>query len=158
MKEIQLTQGKVAIVDDEDYEWLSQWRWHYIKSRRDTGYASRSVRVGNSLKAIFMHRLIMETPDNMITDHINHDTLDNRRSNLRICTTLQNQWNRKLPITNTTGKMGIYWEEDRQKWRAVITKNYKAYRLGRFDSMEDAADAYDAKARELRGEFYNKTN
>jgi hypothetical protein len=99
----------------------------------------------------------MNTPDGMFTDHINHDTLDNRRSNLRICTALQNQWNRKLSRTNTTGRVGIYWEEDRQKWRATITRNYKAYRLGRFDSMEEAAEAYDAKARELRGEFYNKT-
>lgn len=106
MKKIKLTQGKYAIVDDEDFEWLNQWKWCYCK------YVIRDIILNKKNKRIYMHRLIMNTPEKMQTDHINGNKLDNRRNNLRICTQSQNNMNRKISKLNTSGYRGIYWDKD----------------------------------------------
>lgn len=91
MKEIKLTKGKVALVDDDDFEHLSQFKWH----TQQNGYACRVVKINGKRKGIVMHRVIMNTPDGMETDHIDHNKLNNQKSNLRVCDRLQNLRNRR---------------------------------------------------------------
>lgn len=144
MKKIQLTQGKVATVDDEDFEWLNRWKWHY---HNKGGYAVRS----GSKNKIFLHREIMRTPLGLETDHINGDALDNQRTNLRICSHLENQRNQKLHTNNTSGYKGV--SPYRGKWRSTIMLNKTQKYLGLFSSPKDAATAYDYAAINYFGEF-----
>ena len=148
MKEIQLTQGKVALVDDEDFEWLNQWRWLYVS----VGYAARMSGT-EKRKMIYMHTMILNTPKGMEGDHINADKLDNRRLNLRNCSHAENNQNNRLRSNNTSGYKGVSRTKSGLKWRAYIKYNYKRKHLGEFDNIEDAARAYDAEAIKLFGEF-----
>jgi hypothetical protein len=148
-KQITLTKGFVTIVDEEDYDWLNQWKWHYSKVR-DTGYAVRGDRISSGkLKIIRMHRLIVNPPVGMFIDHINGDRLDNRKCNLRICTNIQNSHNRK--INNGRKYKGVCFE--RIKWRAYIDVNKVRIHLGMFSSEIDAAKAYNEAAVKYFGEF-----
>lgn len=149
MKEILLSQGKVAFVDDEDFEYLNQWKWSFTYSG--------ALRFDKMHGGIYMHRLIMNTPDGMETDHINHNRLDNRRENLRICTTAENQHNSLIPFDNTSGYKGVCWEKKRKKWSARISMGTYRKNLGRFSNKEDAGRAYDMAAIKYYGEFA-KTN
>lgn len=152
MKRIPLTQGKFAIVDDDDYESLSKFTWCYKADK--CGYAIRGMWIYPKTKIIRMHRQIMNTPKGMQTDHINGDGLDNRQSNLRICTNQQNSMGHKKKIKNKTSKFrGVSWLKDRQKWRSVIMFNQKQTHLGHFHSEGDAAFAYNKKAKELFGKW-----
>jgi hypothetical protein len=149
-KEIILSQGKVALVDDEDYEWLNQWKW-WFNSR---GYAHRIIYENGKQKGhIYMHRLILNTPSDLDVDHINHDGLDNRRSNLRQCTRSQNLANQKMRKINTSGKKGVSWHKTNKKWSANIGFNHKLIHIGYFDNICDASIAYKNKAHELYGDF-----
>jgi hypothetical protein len=153
MKEIPLTQGKVALVDNEDFEYLNQWKWFYCKSRK-TGYAKRSNGEKRpNQRQISMHRVIMNVPDDMQVDHIDHDGLNNQRRNLRNCTSTENKQNSQKHINNTSGYIGVFWEKRRKKWCAKIQANNKSVFLGRFLLPEDAALAYDAAAGKYCGEF-----
>lgn len=154
MKKIKLTRGKFALVDNEDFEYLNQWKWHCTS----TGYAARKRHVHDAkLKyhgvVIFMHRLIMSTPEGMDTDHINSNSLDNRRSNLRICTHAENLRNKRIQKNNKSGYKGVYWDKFRDKWRVEIRLNGKHMSGGRYDNILDAARAYDRKAKKLFGEY-----
>ena len=136
-KEIKLTQGKVAIVDDEDFSWLSQWKWRY-----NSHYAVRAdyldhKRIGDTQ----MHRLINDTPDGYDTDHINGDKLDNRRSNLRTATRSENNFNTPPPITNRSGFKGVWWHDGQKRWWAHIQINGKRSHLGSFTTKEEAINA-----------------
>ena len=124
MKKIKLTQGKVAIVDDEDFEWLSQWKWY--------AHGNYAQRAGASM---VREILGLKKGDKRQGDHKNHDTLDNRRCNLRIVTKAQNQWNQKNP-------KGYSWCEHRKKYGAKIQVNGKLKRLGRFNTAKQARAAY----------------
>jgi hypothetical protein len=149
MKEIQLTQGQVAKVDDGDYEYLNQWNWYYHK-----GYAVRvDKRILGKQKTIKMHGVIMDTPTDLETDHINHDRLDNRRDNLRVVTHAQNQMNKKKQIDNTSGYKGVSWHKQKNKWIAKIQVVNRQKHLGCFTDMIEAAKAYDAAAIKYFGEF-----
>jgi hypothetical protein len=147
-KQIPLTQGKFAIVDDADYEWLIQRKWYAYDAQKGKGkwYArcSQSVKVD-------MHRVITNAPKGMDVDHINGNGLDNRRSNLRVCTRTQNQQN--IHVThNKHGYKGV--EQQRGgKYRANIYFDGKRLITRGFNTPEEAARAYDKKARELFGEF-----
>lgn len=147
-KQIELTQGQVAIVDDEDFEFLNQWKW-FAQKDKNTFYAVRGFG-----KRIRMHRVIMNTPNDMQVDHIDGNGLNNTRANLRNCTVAENTRNRKKPSTNTSGYMGVF--PSAKKWRAEITHGKKIH-LGYFDNPVDAAHAYDQAAKEYFGEFA-KTN
>jgi hypothetical protein len=153
MRGIALTQGKVALVDDEDYAWLTEWKWcahwdghnwYAIRSRGDPG-----TRKTISFK---MHREILNVPKGMQTDHINGQGLDNRRSNLRICTQAQNVHNRGKLRNNVSGFKGVCWHTG-GFWTAQIYLNNRRHHLGSFDDPIDAAKAYNEAALRLHGEF-----
>jgi hypothetical protein len=145
MKTIPLTQGREAIVDDEDYGYLSQWKWHF-----DGHYAARNRSRKKGCKGpmlIRMHRMIQETSE--AVDHINHNKLDNRRSNLRPVTHQQNCLNMPLSPTNTSGYTGVSAGEG-GKWLARLKTNGKLKHLGTFDTPEEASKAYKAAKDKLR--------
>ncbi len=153
MRHIPLTQGKFAIVDDGDYDYLMQWKWCAHKAYfSDNYYAVRNVHLTcRRSRTISMHRVVMHVPVGLHTDHINHNGLDNRKANLRICLRIQNQFNGK-PRRNSASKYkGVY--PSRAKWQARITCNCVRLSLGTFSSEIQAAKAYDRKAKELFGEF-----
>lgn len=145
MKQIPLTQGKVAIVDDADFEYFNQVKWSAVKAR-DNWYAIR----GNGTS---MHREIMNAPSGMMIDHINGNGLDNRRENLRLCTNAENLRNRGKTKSNTSGYKGVTWHKGDGKYRAQMTYKGKVFHIGCFDNPVAAARAYDEKARELHGAF-----
>lgn len=148
VRKIPLTKNKYAIVDDEDYERLSQWKWHF-----DGVYARRST-PDKDKKCVNMHRLLCDFPVGKQIDHINGDQLDNRKCNLRICTRQQNHWNRSINLSPKSSKYkGVYWENERQKWRAYIYKNNKRINIGRFLTEQEAANAYNKYAINMFGEF-----
>ena len=155
MKEIPLTQGKFALVDDEDYELLIKNKW-----RVSIGYATRNqITYSRELKKIvkqhsfLMHRVITNAPKGTQIDHINGNKLDNRKVNLRICTNSQNHANTFLRKDNTSGKKGINWCKQTKSWRARITVNQKEIYLGRFKSLKKASEIYNSAATKYFGEF-----
>ena len=155
MKEIQLTQGKVALVDDDMYEYLNQWKWQ-VNKNGNKFYAVTSWLINGKYRTINMHRLITNNKNTkMHTDHINGDGLDNRKINLRICTTSQNSMNRGLQINNTTGFKGVNYDKFSNKFRAQIRVNNIYKNLGYYIDPKDAARAYNAAAIKLHGEFAN---
>jgi hypothetical protein len=151
-REIPLTKGYVAIVDDDDHEWLSQWRWFALVGSNAV-YAHRSVRIDGKRRTLRMHRAILGAPKGMGVDHIDHDGLNNTRANLRLCTQSQNLGNQRLRTDGTSAYKGVSWHTQRGKWQAHIKRDDKHKYLGLFTDEIDAALAYDAAARELFGEF-----
>lgn len=147
MRSIPLTQGKVAIVDDDDYEEISRHKWHYAK----VGYAAR--RDASLGVIVYMHRVIMDTPKGITTDHVNHDKLDNRRENLRIATQAENCCNKQMDCRNKTGFKGVDWFKQTRRWRARVKVHRKVHHIGYFSTKEEAARAYDKVAPQLHGEF-----
>lgn len=145
MKNIPLTQGKFALIDDADYEWASQYKWHFTTN----GYARRVAKDRTTPR---MHREINKTPNGMDTDHINGDKLDNRRENLRSVTRSQNVMNL---VKGKKGKKykGTQYLKRSGKYNAMICLNGKNQFIGNYDTEEEAALAYNLKAVELFGEF-----
>lgn len=156
MKEIQLTQGKVALVDDEDFEYLNQWKWH-VRDNRNTFYAQRNEYDENGKHLIIhMHRVILNLTDRHIFgDHIDFNGLNNQRYNLRIATRRQNNTNKKSSKNSTSSFLGVSYHKSRNNWRATIFKDYKQIHLGSFKTEIEAAKAYDKHALEIHGEFAN---
>lgn len=145
MKEIPLTQGKVALVDDEDFEYLNQFKWCALRGR-NVWYA---VRAGES-SLIYMHRLILRLAGDLDGDHRDGDGLNNQRGNLRISTKAKNARAFQTPRQNKTSQFrGVCKRSDCNRWRAKIRFNYQHILLGLFITEEDAARAYDRKAIEL---------
>lgn len=153
MKEIRLTQGKVAIVDDEDFERLSEINWHFAG-----GYARRNKRLENGKRRMeFMHRIIAETPDGMFTDHINGNALDNRKCNLRNVSKAENAKNARKKAKASSKYKGVaFFKRDKDvigKWVARIQVNGQVMRLGYFQSEIHAALAYNEAAKKYHGDY-----
>jgi hypothetical protein len=147
-KFIPLTQGKFAIVDAEDYDWLVQYKWHCRKFNNNF-YAFRQ----EHNKTISMHRVIINAPKEMLVDHIDCNGLNNRKSNLRLCTYAQNACNRRPKPNSSSKYKGISFHRRDKKWEAQINHNGKSKYLGRYDIEIDAALTYDRKAEQLFGQF-----
>ena len=153
MREIPLTQGKVALVDDADYDWLMQWKW-CASETHGVFYAIRHTSRRNPpRKIIFMHRAILGVPGGVLVDHRDFDGLNNQRYNLRQVSIFQSNQNRGMHSTNRTGFKGIYKVKNREKYRAEIVAYGQRYRLGQFNTKEEAAAAYQEAAIEHFGEF-----
>ena len=158
VKKIPLTQGKYALVNDEDFDYLAQWKWlaHWSPGTKSY-YAKRNARKGeigwiskNRRRLISMHAEIMNLPKGMFVDHINHDTLDNRRNNLRSVTHRQNHQNRRQ--SKYSKYPGVSWDKSREKWIVLIQVNGKRKNIGRFNSEIEAFKAYKTAVFELTGE------
>ena len=156
---IPLTQGQLAIVDAADYEWLNQWKWfaNYNKCTRSY-YAGRQTPRGTPGRqvSVWMHREILGLPrksDGRLADHINHVTMDNRRSNLRIATCSQNSRNHRRRADNPSGFIGVSFYVPVGKWRARIAFAGRQMHLGYYATCEEAAGVYRKTATKLFGEF-----
>lgn len=152
MKEIKLTQGKVALVDDADFDWLNSVKWSAHKSDR-TFYATRHVNEGSARRFIKMHQLVAAVMGLSRPDHKDGNGLNNQRGNLRAATPSQQAANRQRFSNNSSGFKGVYWRNRHKKWEAQIRKNGVLKSLGYFDVAEKAAHAYDDAAIALFGEF-----
>lgn len=148
MKTIPLPRGLVATVDDEDWQIIRPYRWHWIRSNH-TFYAQST---GSLLS---MHRLVMNAPAEAMIDHRDHNGLNNCKDNLRWANCSLNGANRVLANNNTSGFKGVFFRPDRKRpvWQARLERHGKGIYVGSFASARAAAEAYDCKARELWGEF-----
>lgn len=155
MKEIRLTKGMVAMVDDSDYDFLSQFKWGVNKSNQ--AYYAAHYFEKNGKRFIYrMHRFILGLKDHkLFVDHINGNTLDNRRENLRICTHAENVRNRRIQKNNTSGFRGVVFTNGHpnKPWRATLRIDKKRFHLGYFATPEAAALAYNEAAMKYHGEF-----
>lgn len=150
MKEIKLTKGMFAQVDDWNYDWLNQWNWYASKGWK-TYYAKRDVKKDGIKTRIFMHRQIMNAPKGVEVDHKDHNGLNCQEFNMRNCTHAQNQMNKTA--YGVSSYLGVYYNQGHI--RAVIRINGKQKHLGYFKTEEKAARAYDKEAKLHHGKFAN---
>lgn len=134
---IPLTKGQVAIIDGDDYEKVKKHKWCADSHNNNLFYAKTTVK-GSNLR---LHRLIMGAPKGYVIDHINRNGLDNRKSNLRVCSQLENSRNRALDKKNKSGHRGVHFDTPRNKWFAQLRYNGKTWPLGRFNTKEEAIQA-----------------
>ncbi len=160
MKQIILTKGKVAIVDDEDFERLNAFKWFYLNS----GYAGRGVySAGGKRTVILMHRAVFNLEKRQRNsigelihiDHINHNTVDNRKENIRICTYSGNMSNKTAGKESTSNYLGVSWYKQSGKWVAHIRKHGHGKNLGYYTDERAAAKAYNEAAIKIHGKFAN---
>jgi hypothetical protein len=148
MKTIPLTRGMFAVVDDADFDLVSEFKWSAHKGR-NTFYAYNSF-------AGLMHRLLTKPPKGAVVDHRDRNGLNNQRSNLRVCSMSENCENAKAHFDNKSGFKGVSWDSFTKSWRAVVSKGGRRWR-GRFSNPVDAAKMHDRIAALWFGEFA-KTN
>lgn len=153
---IPLSRGQFAMVDAGDYEWLMRWKWSALWSAKTKSYSvvRNEWDNGTIVARIIMARAIVGATGPELVDHRNHDTLDNRRHNLRIATYTQNNCNKGKENRPARSRYkGVSWHAQSKKWRARVVVNGKEHSLGLFHTEEEAAIARDEKAIELHGEF-----
>ncbi len=157
MKLIPLTKIYFTKVDDEDYESLSKFNWYPYPSNGHIR-VGRTSNTGTGKRTVYMSRQITGAPTGMCVDHINGNTLDNRKSNLRVCTYSENSKNRKMQKNNTSGYKGVHAYKANgynslKKWVAQIRSERKCKIIGRFCTAKEAAIAYNKAAIKLHGRF-----
>jgi hypothetical protein len=148
---IPLTRKQNAIVDVTDFDWLNQWNWCAQWAPHTNSFYA--VRTNGKNGYIWMHTFILKCRKGQKGDHKNHNTLDNRRENLRKCTFSQNAVNRRMQRNNTSGFIGVTWHKAVKKWHAQTILDGKHVNGGFFDSPEEAARARDKMIFELHGPF-----
>ena len=150
MKQIQLTKGHFAAVDDDDFEWASKLKWFYAK-----GYAVRNSQTDRGQRHVYLHRMIANTIEGMLTDHVSGNKLDNRKSNLRTCSARENCRNTTKRRDNKTGFKGVYFKKQHGKFVAQIQtgENPSQTHLGYFSTAEEAGEAYKSAAIKYHGSF-----
>ncbi len=140
----------IALVDDDDFDFLSQMRWHCDSK----GYARHTVRFSKTESiTLRMHRVIMKAGKGIEVDHIDGNKLNNQRSNLRLATDCENKRNQKIYRNNTSGLKGVSWHKAHKKWTVQIGMNGRKVWLGQFDNREDAEKCYSDSAIKLHGVF-----
>ena len=158
MKQIPLSRGMLAIVSEEDYPRLAKFNWYARKNGR-RWYACRQVRQDGKIRQLTMHGCLMKPENGDVVDHVNHNGLDNRRENLRTCKRSQNGWNMQKRSALTSSKYkGVSWRRADSRWVAQISANGKNRLVGKFETEEAAAEAYDHAARLLFGKFASLNN
>ena len=165
MKQVELTQGYITLVDDEDYERVAQYRWCARVAKRSDGsiqgvYALRTTKTSRrdgkrKTTNHFLHRFILGVDNTCEVDHKDHNGLNNQKYNLRKANKSDNQHNTRKQINNTSGYKGVYWHKRDRAWTAMIGMRGKLIYLGTYATPEQAALAYDAAANKLFGEFAN---
>lgn len=149
MKEIKLANGKgIALVDDEDYEFLNSKKWFLSGKYARTGYRKNRKIIKHN-----MHNYLINIPDGFFVDHIDRNGLNYQKENLRVVTRQQNQMNRSSYKNSSSKYKGVSWHKKNKKWTTHIKFNYKDYNLGYFDDEKDAARTYNKAAEELFGEY-----
>jgi HNH endonuclease len=145
---VELTKGYIAIVDSDDYEKVCGHNWCAIK-QGDSGKVRAMTKIEG--KTVYLHNFILETPAGLVIDHIDGQPLNNLKSNLRVCSTINNSRNIRHNKANTSGYKGVSYQNS--KWRAYIVTSYKQIHLGCFSTKEAAAEAYNIAAKKYYGEF-----
>lgn len=155
MKELPLTRGKVALVDDADFDWLNQWKWYASEAKPGRFYAVRFIwlKERGAAKIVSMHRELLKVGPSIKVDHKNGNGLDNQRHNIRAATDSQNSANQFKKSGCTSKYKGVTWDRARRKWAVAIKQNGIKIHLGRFDDEKVAALTYDEAASKLFGEF-----
>lgn len=153
MVQIPLTQGQFALVDDEDYELVSAYKWCAHRQPHRASGMYNAVHTLPTGKTLLMHRLIMNPPNRVMIDHIDRNPLNNQRSNLRPANHSTNGANTGLKRNNKSGYKGVHWEKGREKWSAQLKTKEKYHHLGRYDTAKEAALAYNQAALTHFGEF-----
>lgn len=161
-KLIPLTQGRFAIVDEVDFDWLNQWKW-FARHHRNTFYASRNIRQNGKRRTIDMQNSIMRVPKGYVVDHNNMNGLDDRRKNLRPASNKENLRNTNGHRDRKSKYKGVHWsnynpKRRRGKWVAQICVDGKQTHIGYFDTEKEAAIAYNIKAEKCFGKFARLNN
>jgi hypothetical protein len=148
---IPLSMDQVALIDKEDFDKIKDYGWyaHFDKVGK-TFYAITRTHGTN----IIMHRLILNAPDSLVIDHADHNGLNNRKSNIRVCSQSQNCMNKKVQSNNTSGYRGVSFHKTKNKYQATIMVNRKQVYLGTFNTALEASEAYQIAAKKLFGKFY----
>jgi hypothetical protein len=147
VRHIPLTQGKYAIIDAADFERVAQFNWCASVSGNRV-YARCNIEG----RSVFLHRFLTNAPKGMVVDHIDHDGLNDRQSNLRICTFQENLHNSR-PHGKSSRFKGVCWDKAGRRWVVYICHNRRSRFVGHFTDEIEAARAYDRKAYELFGEY-----
>ena len=142
-----------AMVDDEDFDSLNQWKWGNRTKKRETSYAVRHVGHGKKQKTILMHRQLLNPEKNQLVDHIDRNGLNNQRSNIRVCSIQQNSYNIRPKRNGSSRYKGVYWSKVGKVWIAKIKANNKNIQLGRFNDEAEAAKVRDLASIKYHGDF-----
>lgn len=149
---------KRVLIDIEDIERVQEYKWCYSNySKIKEGYISHTINKSLNIPktaTLKLHRFVMNCSKDMVIDHINRDTLDNRKRNLRICTQTDNHRNRSISKTNISGIRGVYWDKEKNKYRALITVNSKKIHIGYYNTIEEAKQARIEAEYKYWGESY----
>jgi hypothetical protein len=145
--------GYDVIISKSDSDRVKKKKWNRCGHKNKGPYFSHGYREKGRTKQIILHRFLVDCPEGMYVDHINGNTLDCRRDNLRICTPAENSRNYPKPKTNTSGYKGVHYDKKSSKWRACIGFNNKLIHLGFFTDIEEAHNAYVKASKKYHKEY-----